>query len=291
MNRRVINIGGNSLAKEQIDYWLNPALPNVELSLASVKEFEFERHIHLDYHIGAVSTGCMQYLHHGNHYIMGKGLLSTINPDEMHTGESESIEGYTGHMMAIPPEYVRLISQELNQSEVFFEQPLIDDPYLYQAFMYLHQIAVSHQDKTQHLQLETVMMAFTTELVRRYGSVAPALIDRVENQSRQLSRGQLNHIKDLFHADPSQTLQLQELAEPLGLSKFQFLRQFKQSMGMTPHAYFKRVRLEYAKKALIRGGDISDVAYQVGFFDQSHLNKAFKHAYLVTPSHFQQRVI
>lgn len=291
MNRRVINIGGNSLAKEQIDYWLNPALPNVELSLASVKEFEFERHIHLDYHIGAVSTGCMQYLHKGSKHLMNKGLLSTINPDEMHTGESESIDGYTGHMMAIPYDYVQVICKELNQSEAFFEHPLLDDPYLYQAFMHLHQIAVSHQNKAQHLQLETIMMAFTTELIRRHARLSSSLAGMSDTQPRQLSRQQINHIKDMFHADPSQTLQLQELAEPLGLSKFQFLRQFKQSMGMTPHAYFKRVRLEYAKKALIRGGDISDVAYQVGFFDQSHLNKAFKHAYLVTPSHFQQRVI
>jgi len=62
-------------------------------------------------------------------------------------------------------------------------------------------------------------------------------------------------------------------------------------MGITPHAYLKRVRLEYAKKALMKGGNLSDVAYQVGFFDQSHFNKAFKNAYLITPSHFQRRVL
>ena len=50
-------------------------------------------------------------------------------------------------------------------------------------------------------------------------------------------------------------------------------------------------RLEYAKKALMKGTDIADVAFQVGFFDQSHLNKAFKQAYLVTPNRFQRRLL
>ena len=275
------------MKRDKIEYCFNPALPDIELTLASVKEFEFGRHIHLDYHIGAVSSGCMQYLHHGSNYLMGTGLLSTINPDEMHTGTSGSVNGYTGHFMALPPGYISQNWQNLKKPDAFFSQPLIDDPYLYRAFMYLHRIAVSQQDETQHLELETVMMAFATELVQRHGGVS---FQACENVSR-LSSKQLNRIKDLFHADPSQSFQLQELAEPLGLSKFQFLRQFKQSMGMTPHAYFKRVRLEYAKKALIEGNDISDVAYQVGFFDQSHLNKAFKHAYLVTPNHFQQRAL
>ncbi|WP_342665387.1 AraC family transcriptional regulator [Psychromonas aquimarina] len=273
--------------KEQIEYCRNPALPEVELTLANVKNFEFDRHIHLDYHIGAVSTGCMQYLHHGRNYLMDTGLLSTINPDEMHTGTSESENGYAGHFMAVPPQYISQICRELKQPEAFFAQPLIDDFYLYQAFMYLHSMAVSHQNEAQHLQLETVMMAFSTELLQRYAGVSAQATDT----AGKLSRQQINQIKDMFHADPGQSFVLQELAEPLGLSKFQFLRQFKQSMGMTPHAYLKRIRLEYAKKALIKGSDIADVAYQVGFFDQSHLNKAFKHAYLVTPNNFQQSLL
>lgn len=273
--------------KEKIDYWHNPALPDVELSLANVKHFEFDRHIHLDYHIGVVSTGCQQYLHQGSNYLLGKGLLSTINPDEMHNGHSDSPEGYAAHIMAIPPECITEISLEMKQPEAFFNSPLIDDPYLYNAFLYLHRISISNQSDIERLQLETTMMAFVTELLQRHGGMPLQSSSKVN----RLSCEQLNQIKMLFHDDPSQSFQLHELAEPLGLSKFQFLRQFKQSMGMTPHAYFKRVRLEYAKKALIKGGDVSDVAYQVGFFDQSHLSKAFKQAYLVTPAHFQRRVL
>ncbi len=60
---------------------------------------------------------------------------------------------------------------------------------------------------------------------------------------------------------------------------------------MTPHAYLKRIRLEYAKKALLRGDSVISVAQQVGFFDQSHLNKAFKRAFLLSPQAFQRRML
>lgn len=275
------------MKRDQIEYCFNPALPNFELALASVTEFEFDRHVHLDYHIGAVSKGCMQYLHQGTNYYIGSGLLSVINPDEVHNGSSDSINGYTGHFMGIPPYYFNQISENFHHSEVFFSQSLIDDAFLYKAFLYLHDLAILNQTEPQQMHLETVMMAFVTELVHRYGGISAHSKERKSS----LSLIQVNQVKDLFHADLSQPIQLKELAEPLGLSKFQFLRQFKQSMGMTPHAYFKRIRLEYAKKKLMEGNDISDVAHQVGFFDQSHLNKAFKRAYLVTPNYFQQCVV
>lgn len=275
------------MAEDKIDYWHNAALPDVGLSQLNVNKFEFDRHVHLDYHIGVVTSGCQQYLHRGSKYSLGKGMISTFNPDEMHNGHSGSDEGYAAHVMAIPPEYMLQISQELNQPELFFHAPLIDDPYLNQAFLCLHKMTALHQSDVQGLQLETTMMAFVTEMLQRHAG-QPLLLDC---KSVKLSEQQLSQVKDIFHADPSQALQLDELAEPLGLSKFQFLRQFKAAMGMTPHAYFKHLRLEYAKKALMKGTDIADVAFQVGFFDQSHLNKAFKQAYLVTPNRFQRRLL
>lgn len=272
---------------EQIEYWHNPILPNIELSSANVEQFSFERHVHLDYHIGIVTSGCQQYSHQGKVYHLAPGFISTLNPDEAHNGDNITLGGYQSHVMALPVDYVNDISREMNQSETFFNAPLVNNVLLSNAFLNLHQLLTTEQVSSAKLQIETTMMAFITELFIHNGGIPV----QQYSSTKKLSTQHLNYIRALFHDEPSQSFQLDELAQNLDLSKFQFLRQFKQSMGMTPHAYLKRVRLEYAKKALMKGGNLSDVAHQVGFFDQSHFNKAFKNAYLITPSNFQRRVL
>jgi len=272
---------------EQIEYWHNPILPNIELSSANVEQFSFERHVHLDYHIGIVTSGCQQYSHQGKVYHLAPGFISTLNPDEAHNGDNITLGGYQSHVMALPVDYVNDISREMNQSETFFNAPLVNNALLSNAFFHLHQLLTTEQVSSAKLQIETTMMAFITELFIHNGGIPV----QQYSSTKKLSTQQLNYTRALFHDEPSQSFQLDELAQNLDLSKFQFLRQFKQSTGMTPHAYLKRVRLEYAKKALMKGGNLSDVAHQVGFFDQSHFNKAFKNAYLITPSHFQRRVL
>ena len=275
------------MRQEKIEYWHNPVLPNIELSSANVEQFAFERHIHLDYHIGIVTSGCQQYQHKGKQYHLAPGFISTLNPDEAHNGENITLGGYQSHVMALPVDYVNDISREMNQSETFFNAPLINNPTLSRTFLHLHKFLTTEQDGSAQLHIETTMIAFITELFMHHSGIPI----QQHISTKQLSTQQLSYIKTLFHDEPGQPFQLDDLAQQLDLSKFQFLRQFKQSMGMTPHAYLKRVRLEYAKKALMKGGNLSDVAYQVGFFDQSHFNKAFKNAYLITPSHFQRRVL
>lgn len=275
------------MLQEKIEYWHNPILPNIELSSANVEKFSFERHVHLDYHIGIVTSGCQQYSHQGKLYHLAPGFISTLNPDEAHNGENITLGGYQSHVMALPVDYVNDISREMGQTETFFNAPLIDNTALSHAFLHLHQRLTTEQDSSAQLYIETTMITFITELFTHNSGIP----SQQHTSTKKLSALQLNYIRTLFHDEPGQTFQLDELAQQLDLSKFQFLRQFKQSMGMTPHAYLKRVRLEYAKKALMKGDNLSDVAYQVGFFDQSHFNKAFKHAYLITPSHFQRRVL
>ncbi|WP_254304064.1 AraC family transcriptional regulator [Shewanella sp. VB17] len=270
---------------ENMEYWRNPAINDVVLCKADISKFEFQQHVHLDYHIGVVSQGCQQYSHKGISYQLSPGSISTLNPDEVHNGHSVDPLGYQAHIMSIPYEYLVQISQELNHKEIFFSTPLVEDFQLQQAFLQLHQMLTTPQESS--LLIETNLMAFITELFLRHGHMTP----QKKHTNNGLSQLQVNYIRELFHDDLSQAFQLEDLARSLELSKFQFLRKFKQSVGMTPHAYLKRIRLEYAKKALIKGESTIEIAHNVGFFDQSHFNKAFKSAYLITPAYFQQRVL
>lgn len=88
----------------------------------------------------------------------------------------------------------------------------------------------------------------------------------------------------------AQNIGLAELAEVVGISQYHFARQFKQSMGITPHQYLIRQRVERAKRLLLQGElSIADVAFQCGFANQGHLSHHFKRLLNTTPKAFRKQ--
>jgi len=92
----------------------------------------------------------------------------------------------------------------------------------------------------------------------------------------------LRHI----HANLGQPLTLAELAELAGLSMWRFATVFRQQVGVAPHRYICRLRLDRAQ-ALIRDGvPAATAASEAGFYDQSHLSRHFKSVFGMTPGQY-----
>lgn len=82
---------------------------------------------------------------------------------------------------------------------------------------------------------------------------------------------------------------LDELAEVAGLSKYHFLRQFSQVVGMTPGAYLRTLRLCHAARKLrTTNMPILEVALSVGFADHPSFSRAFARHMGMTPSEYQK---
>jgi AraC-like DNA-binding protein len=81
----------------------------------------------------------------------------------------------------------------------------------------------------------------------------------------------------------SEEVTLDELASAAGLSRFHLLRAFAKHVGIPPHAYQVRVRIERARWLLRMGMSPVDAANTVGFSDQSHLTRHFKRVLYETP--------
>jgi AraC-like DNA-binding protein len=82
-------------------------------------------------------------------------------------------------------------------------------------------------------------------------------------------------------------LTVQKLAEEAHLSKFHFQRKFKKNCGLTI-GQLKQQEKTTAAKTLLENGKLStDVAYELGFFDQSHFIKYFKKMWATTPKNFK----
>ena len=101
----------------------------------------------------------------------------------------------------------------------------------------------------------------------------------------------LKRVKEYIDAHLEKSLSLDELAQVVQMSPGYFSRLFKQSTGYTPHQYLIRCRVKKAKELLRqRQLSIADVAYQVGFANQGHLNYHFKRCTGITPKAMQKSV-
>ncbi|MGD1912892.1 MAG: helix-turn-helix domain-containing protein [Rivularia sp. (in: cyanobacteria)] len=130
------------------------------------------------------------------------------------------------------------------------------------------------------LYAETMVNALTVHLLQRYSARKP----NIKVYKNGLSKNQLTKIIEYIKNNLDKDLGLNELASLLQISPHYFCELFKKSMGIPPHKYVIQTRLNRAKELLLTGNySIAQVAFIVGFANQSHLNRHFKKFFGVTP--------
>lgn len=74
------------------------------------------------------------------------------------------------------------------------------------------------------------------------------------------------------------------LADAMGMSSVQIYRKLKALTGESPNDLIRNMRLDRASNILKqRGGNVADVAFQVGFANLSYFSKCFKERFNMTP--------
>ncbi len=87
----------------------------------------------------------------------------------------------------------------------------------------------------------------------------------------------------------SEEMAVAELAGACGMSESHFSREFHKSVGMPPHQYLMKLRIERARELLLDGeARIIDVALELGFTNASHFARAFARRYGVAPAAYRQ---
>ena len=77
---------------------------------------------------------------------------------------------------------------------------------------------------------------------------------------------------------------LPDLAEASGMSPWHFHRRFTSCFGETPLQASTRQMVETAKRLMLEGENLAEVARRSGFSTQSHLSNRFKVLTGMTPS-------
>ncbi|WP_454818946.1 helix-turn-helix transcriptional regulator [Labrys neptuniae] len=96
---------------------------------------------------------------------------------------------------------------------------------------------------------------------------------------------------DRLHSSSETDVSLTALASEAGLSRFHFCRAFKESTGLSPHAWLRQHRLEQAMN-MLRDTDESvvSVAAALGYASQTAFAAAFRKLTGETPSDWRRRM-
>ncbi|MBR8257605.1 helix-turn-helix domain-containing protein [Burkholderia ambifaria] len=92
------------------------------------------------------------------------------------------------------------------------------------------------------------------------------------------------NLTEFIEANLGEALNLDDLARHAGLSTFHFAKMFRVGVGLPPHRYVAKRRVERAKHLLRETSmELVEIALACGYASQSHFTKAFKTETGTTP--------
>jgi len=252
-----------------------PQLPGVELYHAHIDQYAFEPHSHDGFGIGTIDYGAERFRYRGSQHLASAGSLVMMNPDEIHTGQSESEGGWFYRMIYIEPQVFETLTGESGR---WFTEVVKQDP---RAARQLSQLLDALWQSEDPLALDSLLLSLTS-LLRPHSRVARKAADEPAHR--------FDMVKSYLRDNYTRNITLDELATLVSLSPYHFLRTFKSQLHVTPHQMLMAIRLNEAKRMLSQGMPAAQVAFSAGLTDQAHLTRAFSHRYGVTPVRYQKQV-
>ena len=106
-----------------------------------------------------------------------------------------------------------------------------------------------------------------------------------DNERKEMDAG-IKFLADKITSHPEQELSIETLAADIFVSKYYLIRKFKSGVGMTPHQFCIQNRIRKSQGMLDEEKTISRIATEMGFYDQSHFDKAFQRIVGISPSEY-----
>jgi AraC-like DNA-binding protein len=276
---------GGPVNSEQVSLCLPATLPGLQLLRASFHARTFPRHSHEGYGVGVIEQGALGFYYRGENVVAPMGRINTVNPDEVHTGQSATELGWSYRMFYCTSDFLQRLSLDIFGRPVpvpFFTAGVIDDPDLAGLIQETH--VQLGDERATRLKQETLLLMMFSRLIDRH-TYEPPTAGRIGLESASIRR-----VIDYLDAHCAEDLSVATLAGIACLSPYHFIRVFARQTGLTPHAWLMQLRARKAQQLLRRGLAIADVAAQTGFADQSHLTKTFKRILGYTPGQLRNSV-
>src|ERR1700677_22156 len=270
----------NLNAPETIRFYRPDDLTGVEV-LAVENSPKLWRWFHQTYSICTVfgfdnrRQGQTKWAYRGREWSIGARSTMMMEPGEIH--DTRHMTGACSFRTTLfdPAEMTKAAREMgLSGSRPHLRLAGTDSPDLFRAFQKLHECLELPSTK---LERQTRLAACQRILLEQTAEKKPEpLVDESKPKA-------VHKAVALIREKWSKAVSLEEVAAVTGLSRFRLAHAFTRAVGIAPHAYQIQLRIGRARELLIKGAPVSEVAFQTGFADQSHLNRHFKRFMGVTP--------
>jgi AraC family transcriptional regulator len=186
--------------------------------------------------------------------------------------------------ISIDPTTVTEIARADGQIDKFelCPQYAIRDPFILEVARILES-QVESPNPASRLYAESLAAALAAHLLSKYSNVSRPQPGALTVGKSQLQRS-LEFINDNLESDVS----LAEIAGAANMSKFHFAKSFRKAMGISPHQYLIKQRMDRARK-MLRAADVSidEIAIRVGYGNKSHFCTQFRKTVGTTPHRYR----
>jgi AraC-like DNA-binding protein len=247
----------------------SPGVPGItEVFHARFTDHVYPAHTHDTWTLLVVDEGVIRYdLDHHEHGAVGSSV-TLLPPHVAHTGRAATAHGFRKRVL-----YVDTAVLDPALTGAALATPALDDDLLRTRVAQLHATVDS---PGAELAAES-RLALIGDRIRLHLRAAPS-----EPVPRRLAAD----LRDLLDAHLVAGLMLRDAAALLHAHPAHLVRTFTAEFGLPPHRYLTGRRVQAARRRLLDGEPIADVAVAVGFHDQSHLHRHFTKLVGTTPRRF-----
>ena len=277
-----MSLKNDSQHSNHAKHYVNSALDNLELFTGSFTTYQFKPHFHDSYTIIFLDLGVGDYSYSNTDQIIETGGMLVLNPFDVHTGRS--VKGYPWHFssMYISQKVMQraMSSMGIHHSLPIFKDNIITDHRIFQKGHKAYPNLIYGKNTVAS---EKSLLDFLRTLIEKYGSL--------NGDWWTVNSGQdINFVREYIHEHYLTDFSIRSLAEKLEMTEYTLVRHFKKAYHLPPRQYLLNLRIEKAKKLLAQQYSSTQVAYETGFFDQSHFIRHFKRFIGITPKQFASKI-
>ncbi len=260
------------------------SLTGVTAMSAKIVDFAYDKHLHEEFSIGVTLSGRQDFYCAGKYHKSQPGNVMVFNPGEVHDGHSGQKNALRYTMLYLCP---RLLNSMMRASGAKYQteyragEILQNNKAIRGVVLALAQLIENGQ--TPSLEAESHLYTLAALLAQQY-------IGDPERLTRYKKIVQIKQAADFIRDNLNTDLTIDEISRAVGLSKYHFIRLFKQSLGITPYQFILNCRINSGKRALGQGRSVTDVAIEHGFADVSHFNRRFIPLVGMTPYQYQKQL-